>query len=291
MPPGHHESRSKPSPGCYNVGTSGFWLDYKVKNALFPSPLTVIVTDGAGQLYWSNIYYVPPEGLVELTGLAMPGYIDKLTFTVQWAHWQPAVIFPVYVVLEKPKAPMDPAWVSVLDISCVWARGESTADGAANKLIDELYNQGTYNGGYHAYTSNETDNGEIFHLRSFLADSRFPWGQCNDFADFLVCLITSVGAYAMKAQRTNPLAGPGFYFNPLVPAGGNPPPSNYWNYHQFALFNSSVWDGCISIISFGIPKGWARDTEYRPRLVDHYDPPGYWNPTPLGGFMPTVTAN
>ncbi|MCS7266413.1 MAG: hypothetical protein NZ805_16480, partial [Armatimonadetes bacterium] len=116
----------------------------------------------------------------------------------------------------------DPVWVFVLMFSCVWARGESTQDGAANKLTDELYNRGTYNGGQHAFTTSETDSGEAFYLKAFLQHYLFPWGQCNDFADFLVCLVTSVGAYAMKAQRTNPLAGPGFYFNPLHPSRGRP---------------------------------------------------------------------
>jgi hypothetical protein len=81
----------------------------------------------------------------------------------------------IFVVLDEPKAPMDPAWVSVLRISCQWARGETTPDGAANMLTQRLWENGEYNGGYTAYTryvcdgqgNCPSDASEYFYLKKF----------------------------------------------------------------------------------------------------------------------------
>ncbi len=76
---------------------------------------------------------------------------------------------------------------------------------------------------------------------------------------------------------------------PPPPPGGKPGGSFPWAYHQFALLSSNVWDGCISISSYGIPKAWGRDSTYRPRLVNHYVY-GSWDPKPAGGFTPLLTT-
>jgi len=205
----------------------------------------------------------------------------------------------IYVVQDAPKAPMSPAWAPVVNYSCFWAAGEYTSDGANAALTDALYTHGTYNGGGIAgYTSAETDSGETFHAKLFLADAGRPWGQCNDFADFLVCLSTSVGASAMKAQRTNPFTLPDppfgpyphFRYHALKPAG-----LSFWYeadraYHPFGLLSSSVRDGCIFIQGSGIAENWPRDSTCCSRLVKSYDPPGTWSPTPGGGFAPAVTT-
>jgi hypothetical protein len=185
---------------------------------------------------------------------------------------------------------MSPAWTGVLGYSSYWAMGEDTSDRANRALTDALYSRGHYNGGYETgYTSNESDTGETFHPKSFRGDSRCPWGQCNDFADFLICLSTSVGASEMKSQRTNQLDAGGFRFKTLKPAGWSTWLQSYsWAYHQFALLSSNVWDGCIYLDGFGVPKDWARDTTYQTRLVDELI--GSWSPTPSGGFVPEITT-
>ena len=196
----------------------------------------------------------------------------------------------IYVVLDQPKPPMANAWTGVLGYSCFWAMGEDTAAGANRALTDALWTNGTYNGGEEAYTTDETDSGETFHLKSFLNHPNCPWGQCNDFADFLICLSTSVGASDMRAQRSNAMVGPLYITNYLSPAG-KPGGSFPWAYHQFALLSSNVWDGCINLYGYGVPKDWARDSTYQSQLVKHYNPSGTWLPTPSGGFTPLVTTN
>lgn len=162
--------------------------------------------------------------------------------------------------------------------------------GANHALTDALYAHGSYNGGETGYTRNETNAGETFHLKAFLGDPRCPWGQCNDFADFLACLSTSVGASEMTAQRTNSFEAPGFWYNWLRPAGDSTWYHGTWNYHQFGVVSSSTWDGCIYLYGFGVPKNWDRDTTYRVRFVKEWLTGRTWSPTPSGGFVPALAT-
>ncbi|MCS7265056.1 MAG: hypothetical protein NZ805_09515 [Armatimonadetes bacterium] len=177
------------------------------------------------------------------------------------------------IVLDAPKAPMEPAWVSVLRISCVWARGESTQDGAARKLTIELHRRGMYAGVTFVRLLTDPDVGERFYLREYIRAGFM--GQCNDFADFLVCLMTSVGIPSKVSQRTHPIlasrretnlpnGNPGrlivFCTKPLdiAPTGSNPlggplDGPQLYPFHQFCLSeNTKIWDGMIAFL----PEGW-----------------------------------
>jgi hypothetical protein len=202
-----------------------------------------------------------------------------------------------FVVFDEPLQPMSPAWVSVLRISCEWARLISTKDAALNKLTVELFNRGEYNGGNPAFTRNETTSGELFFLKAFIDNGLT--GQCNDFTDFLVCLVASVGSHPIRARRTEPWnAAPRFRTNLIDPAGTIEPLVEDWNYHQFTILGTSVWDACLSFYPpthpAGIPKGLTRDTIYyggnlNRGLVRFFYVTG-WEPAPENGFIPTITA-
>jgi hypothetical protein len=334
MPPGLDTRRTIPtSPGCYKVGKSGFWLSYSVEDAGLVGGLFVVVWDEiTGETVWQRYYYpVWREGVVSLDGLVLPSYITVLGFQVVWLGYGSMFTrFTVFVVLDEPKAPMNPAWVSVLRISCQWARGESTVEGAARKLTMELHRNGNYNGGELAYTRypSDPDTGEYFYLRAYLEDDlgrgRY-WGQCNDFADFLTCLITSVGT-PRSVQRTHPLVtirritdlpngNPGYLLvfetNPLDAAPTGPSSwdgQSSWAYHQFCLdwANNEVWDGSIAFILDSFVFGLPREPDYRNHLVLRYifldlmtrqevridDPSFFWQPTPSpSGFIPGVYAS
>jgi len=227
------------------------------------------------------------------------------------------------LIYSIPQAPMAKPWWSVLN-HLYWARGESGATGVATKLTQGLHSDGTY-GGTEAYTRGlaDPDTGETFYLKAFinhtLNDTRL-WGQCNDFADFLTCLMAAVGL-PRKAQRTHSVVSANrttqlpcghqgelyvFTTDPIdaAPAGGMYS-STQWRYHQFCLEgNSSVWDASLRFSGSIYALGMARDTTYRDNLVTNYifwdsicgyvtqtDPGFFWQPTPSSGFAPTVTAN
>ena len=229
--------------------------------------------------------------------------------------WDPGMGFSlprtsdVFLVLDEPKAPMDPAWVNVLRKSCRWARTKTTAQDAADILTSSLLQNGVYDYTQQYYTRNETDAGEDFYVSAFIENGME--GQCNDFGDFVVCLSTSVSAHEMRAQRTysltvahgHPLQGPSppwwaIQTTTLKPAPltpGQEGQSYRFMYHQFGVFESSVWDGSSFFVgNGGMALGWST-SEYKSKLIKHYwkydpDPKeeddGPW--LTVGPFIPTL---
>jgi len=307
MPPGLDTRRTIPtSPGCYKVGKSGFWLSYSVEDAglvggLFWDEIT-------GEAVWQRYYYpVWREGVVSLDGLVLPSYITVLGFQVVWLGYGSMFTrFTVFVVLDEPKEPMNPAWVSVLRISCQWARGESTVEGAARKLTEMTHQNTTYDTEALLFCYPPLpDQGEYFYLKLFL--NRGMRGQCNEIADFLCCLMTSVGIRA-SVQRTNRRPFPkeaAFWTNKLLIRELREGElltyrHHRWHYHQYVLFNcspQSVYDGTVRFhptvvhpyyphqapdygyvvgwVRGGVPSDgdWARaETTYRRFLVSPYIP-------------------
>jgi hypothetical protein len=216
-------------------------------------------------------------------------------------HW-----CEIFTVLDEPKAPMNPAWVSVLRISCQWARGESTVEGAARKLTEMTHQNTTYDTEALLFCYPPLpDQGEYFYLKLFL--NRGMRGQCNEIADFLCCLMTSVGIRA-SVQRTNRRPFPkeaAFWTNKLLIRELREGElltyrHHRWHYHQYVLFNcspQSVYDGTVRFhptvvhpyyphqapdygyvvgwVRGGVPSDgdWARaETTYRRFLVSPYIP-------------------
>jgi hypothetical protein len=201
---------------------------------------------------------------------------------------------------------MNPAWVSVLRISCQWARGESTVEGAARKLTEMTHQNTTYDTEALLFCYPPLpDQGEYFYLKLFL--NRGMRGQCNEIADFLCCLMTSVGIRA-SVQRTNRRPFPkeaAFWTNKLLIRELREGElltyrHHRWHYHQYVLFNcspQSVYDGTVRFhptvvhpyyphqapdygyvvgwVRGGVPSDgdWARaETTYRRFLVSPYIP-------------------
>jgi hypothetical protein len=116
---------------------------------------------------------------------------------------------PLYAVLAAPEAPMTQPWVGVLEDACTWAKGTADAVSATTAVTKGLYSNGHYDpANAPTYVTIDTATlVEEFKLQSFLAGVPptypAPSGQCNDFADFLVCLSNSLGAMPLKSQRQN----------------------------------------------------------------------------------------
>lgn len=229
----------------------------------------------------------------------------KFTQTVSPApYWYPVsstYLFgnTLYAVLDTPKVPMAEPWVGVLDYACDWAKGTSAATTATTALTNGEWNNCFYNDGYFAYTDAPLKNAsETFSLQGFLNNSP-PTGQCNDFADFLVCLSNALGAILLQAQRSAsandyyidpnavpPVHNPACHFhtNLLVGAGGQyQTQRNTWTYHQWTT--SNIFDGCLKFNGTDIPADMTL-TNYYNQLVDKTLTPYLWNPQ--SPFMPTI---
>jgi len=309
-------------------------------------PLQVVLSRaGTGEVIWQHPYsgsnWLAPDAVYPLR--ALPDHVEYATLwsegllLVWTGSWPlPVGVMPystvntpseVFVVLDAPKAPMSPAWVNVLRLSCDWASRAADEATAARTVTNALHLNGTYNGGWSAHTESFTDSDETFYVADFILSGLT--GQCNDFADFLLCLQTSVGIGNRWVQRSHPLAEASrnvqinnqtytvldFITNNLdaAPWGS----SMYdgvamWWYHQFCVNNSGqVWDGCIQFdrpSSFRLAViGMPREPDYRDNLVDAFlvrvngvttvvrrsDRLGehgekYWMPTPQDGFIPQI---
>lgn len=227
--------------------------------------------------------------------------------------------------MDTPKAPMNPAWVSVLRYSCRWAARTQNALTASAQLTERLNLYGAFTRGF-TFTEGSSDLGETFYLRTFIENG--IRGQCNDFADFLLCLMTSLGVPERAVQRTHSIAlnnrrkelSNGVYGSfvqfatnwlRVAPYSSGGEGYYEWIFHQFCLNPTTqrVWDAAFRFWDSGyvLPDNMLRDQEYRDRLVRYYlfvypepdysytlckfDPAYYWVPTPDAGFIPSVTAN
>ena len=322
------------NPLCVKMGTGwsayldgvgnllGWKVSYARLRSLVDGTVYFTVNDpGVGNLKPPGQPYPLPD---------LPAHVDHAQLEISyvmyyWGAWGPTYyLTPIYssevfIVLDAPKATMNPAWVSVLRYSCRWAARASSSAQATDLVTQKLWQGGFYDPGgtlpnTRFYTQSVNDSEEIFYLRSFFEDDYCPRGQCSDFADFLVCLVTSLGAYEMKAQRTysfnaaywgwdDPDGGGWCLVTNMVDPAGFSPTSYTFTYHQFAVVGDPrVWEGSFAFVQGSdtvLALGWDRDTLYRPWLVagyeeyrnhplvrtipcDHRDNP--WRPTPPNGL-------
>jgi hypothetical protein len=212
--------------------------------------------------------------------LVLPSYITVLGFQVVWLGYGSMFTrFTVFVVLDEPKEPMNPAWVSVLRYSCRWARQASSWKVATDKLRNGVFNNCRYNGikWFHRFEGwQKTEIGlesteETFHLKTFLSQPSPLEGNCNALTNFLCCLITSVGINAI-VQRTNRIVlydegrkgGRWTFKTKLIrPAGWTSNGYGQWGYHQIVLIETEgnyIWDGNLIFMDpLAIPMDMIRE--------------------------------
>ena len=180
-------------------------------------------------------------------------------------------------LLDAPKAPMDPTWVSVLRISCSWARGAKIWKVAAEMLRNRVFNECYYGPKFfhHFEGWQDTEIGkesteETFHLKAFLSQPEPRIGNCNALTNFLCCLMTSVGINAI-VQRTNRIVLENdnkvrrwtFRTKLIRPARWTKDGYGQWGYHQFVLIEiegNRVWDGNLIFMDpLAIPSDMVRE--------------------------------
>jgi hypothetical protein len=128
--------------------------------------------------------------------------------------------FTVFVVLDEPKAPMNPAWVSLLRYSCRWARGTSNLDDAAQAITFGVFFQRP-GFAYPKDTASHWLRGTTFMLKALLDEwnaGRWTDGNCADVSCLTMLALCSVGLDFSVRQLTGTLL-------PLPPyCGRNCPP-------------------------------------------------------------------
>ncbi|MCS7265054.1 MAG: hypothetical protein NZ805_09505 [Armatimonadetes bacterium] len=267
MPPGLDTSRTIPfSPGCYKIGTSGFVLSYKVEDSILRGVIDVVVWDEVtGETFWNQTYNrVPKEGKISLVGLVLPSYITILRFQVSWAGSGTMFTrFSVFVVLDAPKAPMEPAWVNLLRYSCRWGRGTSNLEDAAQAITFGVFFQRpgfAYPSDTNTYWVNTLTNPPSFMLKALLDEwnaGRWTDGNCVNVSCLTMLALCRVGLDFSTRQLTGTV-DPftlNFRTNPICLIGSDPTiDQTYspwdWTYHQVCVLsnallppsNTGLWD-------------------------------------------------
>ena len=178
----------------------------------------------------------------------------------------------VFIVLDEPKAPMNPAWVNLLRYSCRWGRGTSNLDDAAQAItfgvfFHKISDPPRPGFGYTTRTS-WTDlgtNPPTLKLKAIFDEwnaGRTVYGNCLDISCFTMVALCSVGMDFSTRQltgtllsRPDPDAG-NFRTNPLCPIGSDPTVDvTYspwaWLWHQVCVLtgapdppsnDAGIWD-------------------------------------------------
>ncbi|MFA0730832.1 MAG: hypothetical protein LKKZDAJK_001434 [Candidatus Fervidibacter sp.] len=126
----------------------------------------------------------------------------------------------IFTVLDAPKPPMSPAWVSLLRYSCRWARGTSNLDDAAQAITFGVFFQRP-GLAYPRDTASHWLNGTTFMLKALLDEwnaGRWTDGNCADVSCLTMLALCSVGLDFSVRQLTGTLLPPPPY------CGRNCPP-------------------------------------------------------------------
>lgn len=178
----------------------------------------------------------------------------------------------MFIVLDKPKAPMDPAWVNLLRYSCWWGRGTSNLDDAAQAItfgvfFHKIGDPSRPGFGYTTKTS-WTDlltNPPTLKLKAIFNEwnaGRTVYGNCLDISCFNMVALCSIGMDFSTRQLTGTLLSPpdpdagNFRTNPICPIGSDPTVDmTYkpwaWFWHQICVLtgapdppsnDAGIWD-------------------------------------------------
>ena len=242
-----------------------------------------LVSRTSGQVYWtvtdpgvSNL--ISPSAVYWLPNI--PSWVDharlEMSFVIYyWGAWGPVYyLTPPYsseeefIVLDEPKVPMSPAWVSVLRYSCRWGRGTNNLDDAAQAITFGVFFQrlgepGPPGFGYTVKTSwtDLATSPPTLKLKAILDEwnaGRTVYGNCLDISCFTMVALCSVGMDFSVRQLTGTIEPSTVHFltNLICPIGSDPAEDdNYrswaWLWHQICVRtgapmppsnDAGVWD-------------------------------------------------
>jgi len=250
-------------------GLIGWKVSYARLRSLVDGTVHFTVNDpGVGNLKMPGQPYPLPD---------VPSYVDHAQLEVSyvicyWGSWGPTYyLTPIYssevfVVLDAPKAPMNPAWVSLLRYSCRWAWRTSAIHDAAQAITFGVFFQRPgfaypVDSAAHWLVGPPDYPAYTFMLKALLDQwNNGIWtdGNCVDVSCLAMLALCSVGMDFSTRQltgRVHAVTG-NFLTNPLCPTGSDPTldwtySQWQWAYHQICVITGSpdppsndagIWD-------------------------------------------------
>lgn len=155
----------------------------------------------------------------------------------------------IYIVLSEPQCPWTtrgPAapWTDVLDYACAWADGQTTAEGAAEKITHRLYNDigGSYQREGDKYTGGPRS--ESFCLTDFLKHiPHIGDVSCHDMGKALVTFANVVGC-GLNYRLSEPF---GDKLHCIIPIGLCRSCGLEFANHAFGSIGDYIFDACLKV--------------------------------------------
>jgi hypothetical protein len=215
-----------------------------------------------GTVHWQlsgESPFMAPGTVYELPG-DMPNYVDWCKIEITIVATEPPLgeedppptsvpvlgFDDVYVVLTNPQAPTTTAWANILKFSTTAARGANDEHTAKQMLVWKMWQQFSYDPSQVYYTVT-TGSSETFKARRYFTTKV---GQCNDFADGLVCAGSVLGIYWLPMRSFENVESNSklrIKTNMLHPAGGTPY-DTVFRYHQFVVQGEvSYYDAAVRV--------------------------------------------
>ncbi|MCH8274073.1 MAG: hypothetical protein IH851_04720 [Armatimonadetes bacterium] len=260
--------------GIYIDWEGGPKMEWQITGSTLVSNLTSAMywSEGLDPHGWHNPDKDKPNG-IHWFPEPVPGFIEWATLTGDVITGQPPMgpmgagkKSELFVILDNPKIPMTPAWVTLLRYSCKWARYRrdqsfqsfqsywdaetSNENDARQRITFGLFAQKTgqpLNGGFDYFPWddswikwNSSRNGYDYHLKDVL-DQWEPggiiYGDCMDVSVMNAYAFCTVGLSSHRTRQLTENQTP-FNTNPICGIGDDP----YWifNYDPYPLNFHSV---------------------------------------------------
>lgn len=191
----------------------------------------------------------------------------------------------IFIVLSEPQAPWTTTgnskpWVDVLEKSCCWANKETSPEGAAGKITQNIYDK---LGGTYKLTPTYTNSQEGgFALNNFL--KKIPCiGEvnCYDMGKSLVIFSNAVGC-DLRYRHSEPFG----VLKPHIEMIGGVRIKDKIGNHTFASLGDNVFDATYKRRSTDAHKGWFINTSwsiYKEEIVYNASS-GYPKDSQIGGI-------
>lgn len=203
--------------------------------------------------------------------------------TSGWQEWE-----KVYLVYDDPEDLQYVVWTDLLDLTCYWAWGETTASGVAEKLTQGLYAWGWQYVPLGSHYWQDVDSSNFYALRDAIYGNNGLVMNCRDVSGFL--------ALSMQSQGFEPTCRvlwndddfeAGFRINLLSPMPLDPTEwSNYssdtFAFHQITMLGAGVYDAALA---HWIDLGGA---SYKKPPSSAWSLQGYWQTPSNAGFRGLV---
>jgi hypothetical protein len=194
----------------------------------------------------------------------------------------------IYVVLDIPNGPWSQSvsvldtqrpWTDVLDQSCKWAAGATTADAAAAAVTSYVFSSLllTYDiaGGETKYEDNDATGDWFFYCSDFIdylagGVGRGKIVNCTDCATIVTVFVNALGCNNFASRMKQSLYGGGFDCNKIIPIGqptwmwpfASDPGPGHFAYHEVSWtvggsYFDPLYDACLQLDTGTNPWDWT----------------------------------